>query len=100
MLLTGDMISAKEAHRIGLVNRVVRPGSERDAALALARKVAGKSAHVVKIGKQAFYKQLEMGLEDAYRFTAGVMVENMVAADAEEGICAFIEKRLPKWRDK
>jgi enoyl-CoA hydratase/carnithine racemase len=100
MLLTGDMISAEDACRIGLVNRVVPAGEERDAALALARKIAAKSAHVVKIGKQAFYRQLEMNLADAYRFTADVMVENMLANDAEEGIGAFIDKRAPKWTDK
>ncbi len=100
MLLTGDLISAEDACRIGLVNRVVPAGEERDAALALARKIAAKSAHVVKLGKQAFYRQLEMNLEDAYRYTAGVMVENMLANDAEEGIGAFIEKRAPKWTDK
>lgn len=100
MLLTGDLISAQDAFRIGLVNRIVEPGRELDAALALARKIAGKSSHVVKIGKQAFYRQLEMGLDDAYRFTADVMVENMLARDAEEGISAFVEKRPPKWEDK
>jgi len=100
MLLTGDLISAQDAFRIGLVNRIVEPGRELDAALALARKIAGKSSHVVKIGKQAFYRQLEMGLDDAYRFTADVMVENMLARDAEEGIAAFVEKRPPKWEDK
>jgi enoyl-CoA hydratase/carnithine racemase len=100
MLLTGDLISAQDAFRIGLVNRVVPPGSEFDAALALARKIAGKSSHVVKIGKEAFYRQLEMGLDEAYRYTAEVMVENMMARDAEEGISAFVEKRIPKWQDK
>jgi enoyl-CoA hydratase/carnithine racemase len=100
MLLTGDLISAQDAFRIGLVNRVVPAASELDAALALARKIAGKSAHVVKIGKQAFYRQLEMGLDEAYRYTAEVMVENMMARDAEEGISAFVEKRAPKWEDR
>jgi enoyl-CoA hydratase/carnithine racemase len=100
MLLTGDLIPASDAFRIGLVNRVVPAGSELDAALALARKIAGKSAHVVKIGKQAFYRQLEMGLDEAYRYTAEVMVENMMAHDAEEGISAFVEKRTPKWEDR
>jgi enoyl-CoA hydratase/carnithine racemase len=100
MLLTGDLISARDAYRIGLVNRVVPPGTELDAALALARKIAGKSSHVVKLGKAAFYRQLEMGLDDAYRYTAEVMVENMLARDAEEGISAFVEKRAPKWEDK
>jgi enoyl-CoA hydratase/carnithine racemase len=100
MLLTGDLIPAPDALRIGLVNRVVPPGSELDAALALARKIAGKSSHVVRIGKEAFYRQLEMGLEDAYRYTAEVMVENLLARAAEEGISAFVDKRAPKWRDE
>jgi len=100
MLLTGDLIPAEEAFRIGLVNRVVAPGSERDAALALARKIAAKSSHVVNLGKTAFYRQLEMGLDAAYDYTAEVMVENMLAHDAKEGIAAFIEKRPPKWEDR
>jgi enoyl-CoA hydratase/carnithine racemase len=100
MLVTGDMMSAQEALRIGLVNRVVAPGSEREEAMALGRKIAVKSAHVVKIGKEAFYRQIELGLKDAYRYTTEVMVENMLARDAEEGIDAFIEKREPKWEDR
>ena len=100
MLLTGDMISAEDAWRIGLVNRVVAPGTEREEALALGRKIAAKSAHVVKIGKEAFYRQVELGLKDAYRYAAEVMVENMLARDAEEGIDAFVEKREPKWEDR
>jgi enoyl-CoA hydratase/carnithine racemase len=100
MLLTGDMISAEDALRIGLVNRVVAPGTEREEALALGRKIAAKSAHVVKIGKEAFYRQVELGLKDAYSYAAEVMVENMLARDAEEGIDAFIEKREPKWEDR
>jgi enoyl-CoA hydratase/carnithine racemase len=100
MLLTGDLIDAAEAQRLGLVNRVVPAGSERDAALALARQIASKSALTVKIGKEAFYRQLEMSLADAYRYAADVMVENMLARDAEEGIGAFIEKRPPRWEDR
>jgi enoyl-CoA hydratase/carnithine racemase len=100
MLLTGEPMSADEALRIGLVNRVVAPGSERDEALALGRKIAAKSTHVVKIGKETFYRQLEMGLAQAYELAAGVMVENMLARDAEEGICAFIDKRTPTWEDR
>src|SRR5262245_24303418 len=100
MLLTGDMISAEDALRIGLVNRVVAPGTERDEAMALARKIAAKSTHVVKIGKEAFYRQLEMGLADAYAYAAQVMVENMMARDAKEGIGAFVEKRMPTWEDR
>jgi enoyl-CoA hydratase/carnithine racemase len=100
MLLTGEMLPAEEARRIGLINRVVAPGSERRAALALARQIAAKSALTLKIGKDAFYRQLEMNLADAYRYTADVMVENMLARDAEEGIGAFIEKRDPHWEDR
>jgi enoyl-CoA hydratase/carnithine racemase len=100
MLLTGEPISAATARDIGLVNRVVPAGSERDAAIALAQKVARKSAHTIKLGKAAFYRQAEMSLDDAYRYTAEVMAENMMARDAEEGIGAFIEKREPKWQDK
>ena len=100
MLLTGDLISAQDAQRIGLVNRVVAPGSERDEALKLARQIASKSMLTVKIGKEAFYRQLEMNLADAYRYTSEVMVENMLARDAEEGIGAFIEKRAPTWEDR
>ncbi|MBV9565741.1 MAG: enoyl-CoA hydratase [Bradyrhizobium sp.] len=99
MLLTGEAISATTAKDIGLVNRVVTAGTERDAAIALARKVVLKSAHTVRIGKAAFYRQAEMSLADAYRYAAEVMTENMLARDAEEGIGAFIEKRAPKWRD-
>ena len=100
MLLTGEPISAATAKSIGLVNRVVAAGTERDAAIALAQKVALKSAYTVKLGKEAFYRQAEMNLADAYRYAAEVMTENMMARDAEEGIGAFIEKRDPKWQDK
>jgi len=100
MLLTGEPISAATAKNIGLVNRVVAAGTERDAAIALAQKVALKSAYTVKLGKEAFYRQAEMSLADAYRYAAEVMTENMMARDAEEGIGAFIEKRAPKWQDK
>ena len=100
LLLTGEAISAEEAARIGLVNRVAAPGTEREEALALARKIAAKSSHVVRIGKQAFYRQIDMELARAYDYTSEVMVENMLARDAEEGIGAFIEKRTPRWEDR
>ncbi|WP_426442782.1 enoyl-CoA hydratase [Bradyrhizobium genosp. P] len=100
MLLTGEPISAATAQGIGLINRVVPSGTERDAAIALAQKVALKSAYTVKLGKEAFYRQAEMSLADAYRYAAEVMTENMMARDAEEGIGAFIEKREPQWQDK
>jgi len=100
MLLTGDMVSAEDAQRIGLVNRVIEAGSETEAALALARKIAEKSTLTVKIGKEAFYRQREMPLAEAYRYASQVMTENMMARDAEEGICAVLDKRAPLWEDR
>lgn len=100
MLLTGDMVAADDAAAIGLINRVVAPGDEREAAVALAQQIASKSSYVLKIGKQAFYKQAELGLAEAYNYTCEVMTENMMARDAEEGICAFIDKRKPSWEDR
>ena len=100
MLLTGEMVSAQDAARIGLINRVVPAGQERQAALALAQQIASKSSHTVKIGKEGFYRQAEMGLAQAYDYVSQVMVENLLSADAEEGICAFIEKREPTWEDR
>jgi len=99
LLLTGEAIAAQDAARIGLVNRVVAAGTERDEAVALARKIAAKSGHVVKIGKEAFYRQIDMDLARAYDYATDVMVENMMARDAAEGISAFIEKRTAKWED-
>jgi enoyl-CoA hydratase/carnithine racemase len=100
MLLTGEPVSAETAQAIGLVNRVVPAGHEREAAIALANTVAMKSAYTVKLGKEAFYRQAEMSLAEAYRYAAEVMTENMMARDAEEGIGAFIEKRDPTWQDR
>ena len=100
MLLTGDAITAEHAYRMGLINRVVSPGKEREEALAFARKIAGKSSHIVKIGKEGFYRQAEMSLDAAYQYVSEVMVENLMARDAEEGLRAFIEKREPKWEDR
>ena len=100
MLLTGDAMNADDAYRIGLVNCVVSPGKERGEALAFARKIAGKSSHVVRIGKAGFYRQAEMSLAEAYKYVTGVMVENLMARDAEEGLNAFIDKREPRWEDR
>jgi len=100
MLLTGEMISAEHAERIGLVNRVVAAGHERAEAIKLAGEIAAKSSLVVKTGKEAFYRQLEMPLAEAYRYASEVMTENMLARDSEEGIDAFIEKRGPKLEDR
>ena len=99
MLLTGDALSAADALRIGLVNRVVPAGQERAEAMRLARRIAAKPAVVVRRGKQAFHTQLEMGLTDAYDHASRVMVENMLDADAKEGIGAFLAKRPPQWGD-
>ncbi|WP_025036651.1 enoyl-CoA hydratase [Bradyrhizobium sp. DOA9] len=100
MLLTGEPITADRAREIGLVNRVVPAGTELGAAIELAKQVALKSAYTIKLGKEAFYRQAEMSLADAYRYAAEVMTKNMMARDAEEGIGAFIEKRAPTWRDE
>ncbi|WP_424631112.1 enoyl-CoA hydratase [Bradyrhizobium sp. SYSU BS000235] len=100
MLLTGEPVSAQRAQELGLVNEVVAAGEERQAAIGLAKKIALKSAYTLKVGKEAFYRQAEMSLADAYRYTAQVMTENMLARDAQEGIGAFIEKRAPKWEDR
>lgn len=99
MLLTGDMIDAATARDFGLINEAVAEAQLDEAASAWAEKVKSKSSHVLKIGKQAFYRQAELDLEQAYAYTAEVMVENMLARDAEEGIDAFIEKRKPQWQD-
>ena len=100
MLLTGDHVSAERARELGLVNTVVAAGKEREAAIELAERIARKSAYTLKIGKEAFYRQAEMNLADAYAYTAQVMTENMMARDAEVGIGAFIDKRDPEWEDR
>ncbi|HEX5453097.1 MAG TPA: enoyl-CoA hydratase [Stellaceae bacterium] len=99
MLLTGELIDAATAKALGLVNRVVPPSDLPEATMALARQIAGKSALTVAIGKEAFYRQAELGLADAYRYAAEVMTRNMLARDAAEGIDAFLDKRPPVWQD-
>lgn len=100
MLMTGEAISAERARELGLVNKVVAHGHERNEAIALAESIAKKSAYTLKVGKEAFYRQAEMNLADAYAYTAQVMTENMLALDAQEGIGAFIDKRDPEWKDR
>lgn len=100
MLLTGELIDANEAQRLGLVNRVVPADRLDDAVNELARTIAAKSPLVLKIGKEAFYRQAELGLDAAYAYTSEVMVTNMLARDAEEGIDAFLQKRSPKWENR
>jgi len=97
MLLSGELIPADQAKTFGLLNRVVAPDQLDDEVADLAGKIASKSPVTVAIGKEAFYRQVEMNLEDAYAYTAKVMTENMMKRDAAEGIDAFIEKRPPQW---
>jgi enoyl-CoA hydratase/carnithine racemase len=100
MLLTGDLISAEDAVRIGLINRAV-PGSMLEAeGAALANKIVEKSAHTIALGKRTFHEQLAMRTADAYAHCCAVMARNMMAEDAAEGIDAFLEKRSPVWQDK
>jgi enoyl-CoA hydratase/carnithine racemase len=99
MLLTGDMIPADRAAEIGLVNRAVPSDALRDAVMEMAGKIASKSSMTLATGKRAYYAQREMTLAHAYDYASGVMVENMLAQDAKEGIGAFVEKRAPQWQD-
>ena len=100
MLLTGGMTPARRAEEIGLVNRAVPPAELREATMEMACKIASKSVMTLATGKRAFYAQREMPLADAYTYASGVMVDNMLARDAEEGISAFLEKRSPQWQDQ
>lgn len=97
MLLLGDMLPAQDAAQYGLVNRVVPPGTAMAEALKLGSMIASKPPATLAIGKEAFYRQIEMSLADAYDYAAGVMVENMMHPESKEGIGAFIEKRPPDW---
>jgi enoyl-CoA hydratase/carnithine racemase len=100
LLLTGELIDAPTALRMGLVNRVVAEGELEAHTTSLARRIAEKSPLTLRIGKEAFYRQLELDLPDAYDFASRVMTENMLARDAEEGIDAFLEKRTPVWEGR
>ena len=100
MLLTGDFISAQEAQAYGLVNEVVATPELASATRTLAAKIAAKSAHSIRLGKDMFYKQLPMDLSDAYTYASERMACNMDSHDAREGIDAFIQKRRPEWKNK
>jgi enoyl-CoA hydratase/carnithine racemase len=97
MLLTGEMVPAQEARQMGLINRVVAPDKLQAETMVLAQTIAAKPRVTVRTGKEAFYRQIEMPLADAYDYASRVMTENMLNAEAEEGICAFLEKREPRW---
>ncbi len=99
MLLTGDPCSAPRAAEIGLINHAVPASELSEAVMEMARRIASKSTATVAFGKPAFYQQAERSLVEAYEYAAAVMVDNMLANDAEEGIAAFIEKRPPRWTD-
>ena len=100
MLLTGEPIKANYAKEIGLINDYFSKSKLNSETMKIAKKIASKSNLTIKIGKQAFYKQLEMPLRKAYSYTSQMMTYNMMAMDAKEGISAFLEKRKPKWRNK
>jgi enoyl-CoA hydratase/carnithine racemase len=100
MLLMGEMVDAHTAHRFGLVNRVTLAGGALAQAQAMAAIIASKSSLIIKTGKQAFYRQQEMTLDAAYAHASHVMVDNMLARDAEEGIGAFVERREPIWKGR
>jgi len=97
MLLTGDLIDAQRAFALGLINRMVSEDRLDAEAGALAGQIVAKSPLTLAIGKEAFYRQADMGLDDAYAFAAEVMTRNMLARDAAEGIDAFLAKRQPVW---
>ena len=100
MLLTGDLISAKKAKKIGLINDVIDKNELDEAVKDLSAKIASKSSMTIKTGKKAFYVQAEMDLSKAYAYTSKVMAENLLNEDAKEGIDAFINKRSPDWKDE
>ena len=100
MLLTGEPIKANYAKEIGLINDCFSKSKLNNEVIKIAKKIASKSNLTIKIGKQAFYKQLEMPLRKAYSYTSKMMTLNMMAMDAKEGISAFLEKRKPKWKNK
>ena len=99
MLLTGEMVSADKAEHIGLINRVTDDADLKQETTALAELIASKSSLTLKIGKEAFYKQKDMPLSEAYDFASKAMVDNMLEHDAKEGIGSFLEKRKPKWQN-
>ena len=100
MLLTGEPIKANYAKEIGLINDFFSKSKLNSEVLKIAKKISNKSNYTIKIGKQTFYKQLEMPLRKAYAYTSKMMTLNMLALDAKEGISAFLEKRKPKWKNK
>jgi|TARA_B100000530_G_scaffold164987_1_gene103833 enoyl-CoA hydratase/carnithine racemase len=99
MLLTGELISADDAEKKGLINKSVNEEELENLILEKATKISSKSGTTLKIGKKAFYQQIEMPLAEAYEYASKVMLENMLDQDAKEGIEAFLEKRSPNWKE-
>jgi enoyl-CoA hydratase/carnithine racemase len=97
MALTGDLYDARTAERFGLVNRVVPAGAALAEAQALAQRIAARSSATLAIGKRAFYRQIDLPLDEAYALAAGAMVENLLHPDSAEGAAAFLDKRPPQW---
>lgn len=98
MLLLGDLIDANTAYRFGLINEIVEPDQLEACTLSMAKKIAGKSSSIISMGKEAFYRQAGLSIDDAYSYTADVMKKNLEMDDAREGISSFIEKRQPIWQ--
>ena len=99
MLLLGEMVGALEAKRFGLINDVFGPEELHERVMDIAKIICSKSSYILKIGKETFYKQLNMGLEEAYEYASERMIKNLGAEDAKEGIDAFLNKRKPKWKN-
>jgi enoyl-CoA hydratase/carnithine racemase len=99
LALTGDLVSAQDAYRFGLVNRVVAADKLQEATRELAMKIASKSAQGIRAGKEAYYRQIDMPLEEAFKYANEEMLRAMRSPDAAEGTRAFLEKRAPHWND-
>jgi len=99
MLLLGEMIGAHEAKRFGLINDIFEPQELHKKVMVVAKTISSKSSYILKIGKETFYKQLNMSLEEAYEYASERMIKNLQAEDAKEGIDAFLNKRDPKWKN-
>ena len=99
MLLLGEMVEATEAKRFGLINDVFEPEELHERVMTVAKTISSKSSYILKLGKETFYKQLNMSLEEAYEYASERMIKNLRAEDAKEGIDAFLNKRDPKWKN-
>jgi enoyl-CoA hydratase/carnithine racemase len=100
MLFTGRFISAQEAEKFGLINRVVEPDKLEKETEKWANDIAQYSLHTLETGKKAFYKQIDMDESSAYKYTKEVIAKNCLTQDAQEGLTAFLEKRKPIWKDR